>query len=815
MPPPPEIERLLCNGFGFIHKHVTTLLDVQKEEDGKLSTGSSRSDIARRFSTIFASLMSQLEVLHRAFPSSIVLAEEVNGILVKSAADLLAAESETTVDKVILPVCLCFAALSSGGAVQNESCIPVCVALLNLNFSSARERGKSEQAFRSIIHFARWGSLSILLKRVCMMEDVPHSFLDILYQKITDSVESIPINALGPFFESALALCKLQVSAFAENSRLDDQKCLTTIINVILTLVEDSKTTTEANYMLDRICFLIFQHPLLLDEESRLRCNPDSSDPLRSAFRRIVKMSSTRPSLAAVLLTRVVVGWIGSNTSDQTNNAGKAAIPYLPDIAELAVRKDFAVDESGSNQVVWSNDSSAIIPEDVHVQSLSRGLILMFLSKLPAVDILDKGVLRDFVLPLIQQIFDFVRPVGKKSVILGSPEYCIKIRGWQALCVLSRFITRDIVPFVRTRTLDALGEPLHGQIRYFMEIFTIRCCRLFPSLFVESLVEDISRTDLSLQKITSLMIICGNLVVGRYQSDFMPKIGRDLGTVPLQLKRILSAVIPWLSSTQGFSRAIAQLLAHKLIPLVVDVDKKSGSAEQDWCLVSLYNFLDNNSEIKRLRKKQSLFFESYEVDEVCTPERILTMPVDGGGEAYPTHLIEAVKLSLQETYEEAHTSKSPSWKQVEDIVQNEGAEKNAIDMTNDGELQFQRKIIPLDALNLALEDIKERRLRNLVGRRKQDLIVCASLIEKIPNLGGLARTAEIFAADRLVVPDKTVAKMDNFRSLSVGAGDWIDIEECKEKVRNLQKVPSQQKFPPPYDYCQSYQDLYRAHHDDE
>ena len=74
-------------------------------------------------------------------------------------------------------------------------------------------------------------------------------------------------------------------------------------------------------------------------------------------------------------------------------------------------------------------------------------------------------------------------------------------------------------------------------------------------------------------------------------------------------------------------------------------------------------------------------------------------------------------------------------------------------------------------------------LKRAAGNRKQELIVCASLVDKAPNLGGLARTAEIFSANRLVIPDKSVCKMDNFKSLSVGAGDWIDIEEVKEEVR--------------------------------
>jgi hypothetical protein len=35
---------------------------------------------------------------------------------------------------------------------------------------------------------------------------------------------------------------------------------------------------------------------------------------------------------------------------------------------------------------------------------------------------------------------------------------------------------------------------------------------------------------------------------------------------------------------------------------------------------------------------------------------------------------------------------------------------------------------------------------------------------------------------QLIVPDIRLTKMDNFKSLTVGAHEWIDIEECKEEV---------------------------------
>lgn len=184
----------------------------------------------------------------------------------------------------------------------------------------------------------------------------------------------------------------------------------------------------------------------------------------------------------------------------------------------------------------------------------------------------------------------------------------------------------------------------------------------------------------------------------------------------------------------------------------------------------------------RLRKKQLQFFETYEIESICTPEGVLGIPVDEGDEADPAHLVDVMKQTLIDVYDEAHGSDAPVWKQMAEIMQKEtekqipggGEARNGNDLVN-----FQRKIIPLDALNLAMESQREIKLKNAVGQKKQQLIVCAALIDKIPNLGGLARTAEIFAADRLIIPDKSVCKMDNFKSVSVGAGEWIDIEQVR------------------------------------
>ncbi|KAK2079723.1 hypothetical protein QBZ16_002118 [Prototheca wickerhamii] len=66
------------------------------------------------------------------------------------------------------------------------------------------------------------------------------------------------------------------------------------------------------------------------------------------------------------------------------------------------------------------------------------------------------------------------------------------------------------------------------------------------------------------------------------------------------------------------------------------------------------------------------------------------------------------------------------------------------------------------------------------GRDRQQLIVVASLIDKLPNLAGLARTSEVFRLHSLVVADASVAQEAQFQSISVSANLWMPIQEVPE-----------------------------------
>lgn len=67
------------------------------------------------------------------------------------------------------------------------------------------------------------------------------------------------------------------------------------------------------------------------------------------------------------------------------------------------------------------------------------------------------------------------------------------------------------------------------------------------------------------------------------------------------------------------------------------------------------------------------------------------------------------------------------------------------------------------------------------GTRRHDLVVVASLIDKVPNLAGLARTAEVLGAGTLVLGDLRVAADQLFtrwvrhqsNKLPVGCGSGV------------------------------------------
>jgi hypothetical protein len=826
MPPPPNIESLLANAVGFILRHVEALTSF---DSGAKKAGNTRSSNTGRVSSTFALLISQMQVLCYGYPSSVAVSTSANKMFTLSMGRLL--KEQLNVIETVRYTALAFGALSCGA--DPETSIASCRLILHLEFTGEVDKSVSnEQTARSVFQYAKWGTLSYILRAGLDSNKVSESEKGALVKELLnvaeESVYATPSDALLPLFDCVVMTARSSMSIKKTTGRDDSfAENLSRIISALFAVMTDSPSGRKAFYMLDEICALLFRPNLLIDEFERLqRDGEDAPTPIRNAFRHLMEMAGTkRPHISKAALCRISMAWLGNHSEEGTQiNAGLGAIPYRKDIANLLVHKEAKIEESSAQQVPTEASTQVGVmelPVETNETSVARGFILTFISSLPDEN---EGLPRETLVDLLHYVIFYllddvclVPPQSGSMLMTGTLEYSLKIRAWQGLCVLSRFVTEDIAADVCDRVFAAMSQNLHCQIRYFLEAFAIQFARRHPSIFGRRLVTEIRRRDLFLQHISSLMIISGNLIVGRYKDDFFRQYENGDQHV-VNLDEILAGVMPWLSSTQGFTRVISQLLVHKLIPLIIQIEDidDSDDAGSDWFLKSMYLFLDENPEMKRLRKKQSKFFDCYNVDDTCSSKNLLCLEVDDGAEADPEHMIDAIKKCLEQVYLEAREHEAPMWKQVADMLERDKSAASQRDFpVHDNELvNFQRKIIPLDSLELDLEESRQKRLRNALGRKKQQLVVCASLIDKVPNLAGLARTSEIFAASRLVIPDTRVCRMDNFKIISVGAGEWIDIEECKESVsvscclfcRTFDSARDKSCLP--NDYCHFYQDLF-------
>ncbi|KAI0462603.1 hypothetical protein LJB42_004097 [Komagataella kurtzmanii] len=66
-------------------------------------------------------------------------------------------------------------------------------------------------------------------------------------------------------------------------------------------------------------------------------------------------------------------------------------------------------------------------------------------------------------------------------------------------------------------------------------------------------------------------------------------------------------------------------------------------------------------------------------------------------------------------------------------------------------------------------------------RKRSDLIVMASLVDKPPNLGGICRLSDVLGAGLLTLDDMRVKEHIQFKNVAVTADKWMPLEEVKKE----------------------------------
>ncbi|KAJ0236798.1 tRNA/rRNA methyltransferase [Hirschfeldia incana] len=383
-----------------------------------------------------------------------------------------------------------------------------------------------------------------------------------------------------------------------------------------------------------------------------------------------------------------------------------------------------------------------------------------------------------------------------------------KIRAWQMICIMSRFVSNDIVGQVMDSVHICLYRNNLPAVRQYLETFAINIYLKFPPLVKEQLVPILQNYDTKAQQaLSSYVFIAANVILHAEKT-----------AQQTNLRELLPTIIPLLTSHHHSLRGFTQLLVHRvlfrLFPPVESTAPQTISLEK-LSFENLKSYLDKNPDCSRLRASMEGYLDAYDPTTSATPAGVFVNRVEESEfECVPTCLMDNVISFLNDVREDLRAS------MAKDIVtiKNEGfkieEETNGrvITSTSDEErlpepssLDFQKKITlskheKQDASSTTsvlqngetykrlFEMEKEDELVSQLLRSRsmeverlksgrQSLILVASLVDRIPNLAGLARTCEIFKASGLVVGDASIIHDKQFQLISVTAEKWVPIVE--------------------------------------
>ncbi|XP_055694244.1 uncharacterized protein LOC129796385 [Lutzomyia longipalpis] len=282
-----------------------------------------------------------------------------------------------------------------------------------------------------------------------------------------------------------------------------------------------------------------------------------------------------------------------------------------------------------------------------------------------------------------------------------------------------------------------LNEANQPSILYILELLV---AETIPMEEIEELFRKLEDPkDLKMHSIQSIFCILFILCKRKQCRDFSTKTFR--------------ALHPWTMGQNFSCRLYAQIAMQKIFPFLEDVQEH----EREMHRVVEFSFehLSGNPEKNIERLIKDFRFNFLNIDHLLCDKYIFRdIPrITGVAESEIVHECSEGDESLANITHPWHEKNSP------------GAQ-TAVEMYDN----IQTKIIPPDGF-----------VGGTQGEGKQsNLVVCASLIENHPNLGGLARTCEIFGVQRLTLNSLRDIENSQFLALSMSAEKWLMLEEVKK-----------------------------------
>eukprot|EP01018_Ginkgo_biloba_P005248 Gb_26193 [translate_table: standard] len=413
-----------------------------------------------------------------------------------------------------------------------------------------------------------------------------------------------------------------------------------------------------------------------------------------------------------------------------------------------------------------------------------------------------------------------------------------KTRVWQMMCILSRFVDEDLLEQVTSVLHKCIRRNNLPAVRQYIETFAMQIYLKFPSIIVKQMVPILYDYSVKPQALSSYVFIAVNVLM------HISPISLQLELLEELLPPMLPFLTSHHHSLRSFSQILVYRVLLKFLNVSqtelpsLPVEKKclqsilaylEGNTDCTRLRFSVEKFLDIFDPVASATPRGLFCFNngdsdpSTELPFECVPvsvmEHVIHFLNDMRGDLRGAMAEDAAAIKNEELTGRNMTMQEASYPSM----QEEKAKLNTASSTHssallgtvsspiDGSLDFQKKILAhkfdegilsvdtelkINRNNISIGstltemEVEDRLLMSTIESRikevgkmsggRQDLIIVASLLGRVPNIAGLARTCEVFKAASLVIADASITQDKQFQLISVTAEKWIPIEEVPE-----------------------------------
>ncbi|CAI5740005.1 unnamed protein product [Peronospora destructor] len=694
---------------------------------------------------------------------------------------LAAAANRKVFDLALAARCLSIigsnaAAVDSLRAFESGRILPL---LLSLD-TSRRYSGKLDAKCAISLATNKWVLLYDVMKSSTFVDT---KFLQTTYDACVDALPTAGIDPLALIqMVNVLSLTLSQLASPLSNCKNGIDQ-LNRLLEEVWMAYTDSKAKPDV--LTRAVVTCVFQPVFLLLDELKGTMQHWIAEFIRFGSRH-------RPNVIFHLACRLCQTWRAHPAS---------ALSFADELVELLLYKEPVIDEREQ----LTTDTSYPVQEfqgsfptgNSHAQMATivnhakdrfvRLVVLSFLNDVVVESSAISTKTQDLMDAVFTRLVELnVTPEWQKQHMLNSDGFGKKLRSWQALCVVSAHVTKSqlttLLPILKT----AFAVPQLPSVRYYMELFGMRLATKYSREICSGVLLPMLRDPNLMPQVGASVLLV---------SAYLANCKLDEKKLDIDCGELLETMLPWLNTSHGYTRVLAQYLLATILPRHIHQLQQSFSNTPGLrFLEGTARYLSNNKESKRMLRRQAHKLEELHPDyESSLLGMLCSGFISKFGELLPRDEVlcfsEQLKTAMNELYAQyqlENFAPAPS---------RGNASSSGIKVAN-GALTVQRKI---DTMTLLLEDrlpaamqatlINGGRTLNARQRPRQPIIVCASLVDKIPNLAGLVRTCEIFNAQKLIVPNLRMTEQDvTFATVSATAHKWMPLKEVRPQGEDLRQA---------------------------